>query len=370
MLSREQRIEHVRLCLVDGVGPILRRALLARFGEPQNVWKATRDELRTVPGIGEKTLRAILSSKSNAEAELVVAACESRTTEILVEGTEAYPQRLAEIPDAPGVLFIQGKLESRDGLAVAIVGTRHATRYGLKQAELLASGLARMGITVVSGLARGIDIAAHRAALSSGGRTIAVLGTAVSEVYPPEHVADADAIRQQGAVVSEVMPSGPPVKGAFPRRNRIISGLSLGVIVVEAAQRSGALISARHALEQNREVFALPGPVDSHNSRGCHQLLRDGAVLVESVDDVIRELGPLGTPVKTPDSAPIHHPAAELRLNDLEKQVLAAVGDQPTHVDEVIRRSELEAQRVLSVLSILEVRRIVRKVSGNLVTRV
>ena len=194
-----------------------------------------------------------------------------------------------------------------------------------RQAERLAGSLARAGLSVVSGLARGIDAAAHRGALSAGGRTIAVLGSGLLNIYPPEHRQLADEVAAHGAMLSELPPRSEPLPGTFPQRNRVISGLSLGVIIVEAAEHSGALITARLAMEQGREVFAVPGRVDSRTSRGCHRLLRDGAKLVETADDVLEELGPLVEAAPRDDGQAIHHPA-ELLLNDVEQQVLAGFG--------------------------------------------
>jgi DNA processing protein len=251
------------------------------------------------------------------------------------------------------------------------VGTRHATQYGVAQAERLAGGLVRAGYTVVSGLARGIDAAAHRGALKAGGRTLAVLGSGVLNIYPPEHAQLATEIITHGALLGENPPRSPPLSGAFPQRNRIITGLSLGVIVIEASERSGALISARHAMEQGREVFALPGRVDSRTSRGCHRLIRDGAKLVETIDDVLEELGPLATPTpaaRGDNEPPIRHPA-ELQLNEPEKAVLAAVGDEPLTIDEVVVASGLAVQNVLATISVLEMRRLIRRLGGNRVMR-
>jgi DNA processing protein len=287
----------------------------------------------------------------------------------LTPDSPEYPRLLKEIPDPPGVLFCRGSLLPQDALAIAIVGTRHATQYGRKHAELLAAGLARAGFTIVSGLARGIDAAAHRGALSAGGRTIAFLGSGVLNVYPPEHKELARDVIEHGALLSELPAHRAPLKGAFPQRNRLITGMSLGLIVIEAATASGALISARHAMEQNREVFAMPGRIDSRVSHGCHRLIRDGAKLVESVDDVLEELGPLVEKTSDALGRSVHHPA-ELVLNDLERQVLEAIGEEPTSIDDVARGSELPIHRVLSTLSVLEMRRLVRRVSGQLVMRV
>ena len=232
----------------------------------------------------------------------------------------------------------------------------------------MAAGLARAGLTIVSGLARGIDAAAHRAALDAGGRTIAVLGSGVLNVYPPEHAPLADAIRQQGAVLSELPPLQQPMSGTFPQRNRLITGLSLGVLVVEAAERSGALISASHAAEQGREVFAVPGPADCRMSRGCHRLIRDGAKLVETVEDVLEELGPLFEPLQREDGHTLRHPA-ELQLNEQERQVLDAIATEPTDLDQVVLTTGLPVPRVLATISVLEIRHLIRRIGGNCVVR-
>jgi DNA processing protein len=358
----------VLLALVPGVGPRIRQALLAHFSSAQGVLAASPSELRDVPGIGSKISRAISAARREIDVEAELARCRENRIAVLAESDERYPTRLKEIPDPPGVLFVRGTIAPTDGLAVAIVGTRHATHYGLAQAERLAGGLARAGYTIVSGLARGIDAAAHRGALKAGGRTLAVLGSGVLNVYPPEHAALAGEVIAQGAVMSENPPLSPPLAGAFPQRNRIITGLSLGVIVVEAADRSGALISARHAMEQGREVFAVPGRVDSRMSRGCHRLIRDGARLVESVDDVLEELGPLATPTPREDGREVRHPA-ELQLNEPEQAVLSAVTDDPTSIDDLVVASGLAVHNVLSTVSVLEMKRLIRRVSGNRVIR-
>jgi DNA processing protein len=254
-------------------------------------------------------------------------------------------------------------------VAVAIVGTRHATQYGLRQAERLAGSLARAGVTIASGLARGIDAAAHRGALGAGGRTIAVLGSGVLNVYPPEHKELADEVAGHGAVVSESPPRAAPMAGVFPQRNRIISGLSLGVVVVEAGERSGALITARHAMEQGREVFAVPGRIDDRTSHGCHRLIRDGAKLVQSPEDVLEELGPLVEPALGGDGQVVRHPA-ELLLNELELQVLAAIGSDATAIDDLVAATGLSPAQILSTLSVLEMRHVIRRLSGTLVARV
>jgi DNA processing protein len=359
----------LRLALVDGVGPRLRQLLLDRFGTAAAIFSASLHELREIPGIGPKTARNIAAAAEEIDPEQLAANCAAAGIDIVLRSSPTYPRPLQDIPDPPGVLFVRGRLAPQDALAIAIVGSRHASHYGLSQAERLAAALARAGLTIISGLARGIDAAAHRGALAAGGRTIAVLGSGVLNIYPPEHAALADEVAAAGALVSENAPAAEPFSGAFPQRNRLISGMSLGVLVVEASTKSGALITARHANEQGREVFAVPGRIDSRTSQGCHRLIRDGAKLVESVDDVLEELGPLVAAAPSPTGMPIHHPA-ELVLNDLEKQVLTAITDDATLIDQVISVTRLPPPQVLSTLSVLEMRRLIRRPSGTTVARI
>lgn len=358
----------LRLALVSGVGPRMRQLLLERFGTPLAVLSASPSELRSVQGVGPKLARAISRAAAEIDAEAEIALCRRRGVEIFTAADPRYPAVLHQIHDPPAVLFVRGTLLPDDALAVAIVGTRHATRYGLRQAERLAGSLARAGLVIVSGLARGIDAAAHRGAIDAGGRTIAVLGSGVLNIYPPEHGKLACEVVEHGALVGESPPRAAPQGGLFPQRNRIISGLSLGVLVIEAGDRSGALITARHAMEQGREVFAVPGHIDERTSRGCHRLIRDGAKLVESADDVLEELGPLFEPACRDDGQVVHHPA-ELLLNDQEQKVLAAIRSEATTIDEVVLESGLPAALVLSTVSVLEMRRLIRRLSGSTVVR-
>ncbi len=357
----------LRVCLIPGVGPRTRRALLERFGTCAAALAAPAEQLRQVPGIGPRLCDRIRRA-GEIDVDREIELCRRHQIDIIPEADRRYPGLLREIPDPPGVLFRRGDSLPGDQLALAIVGTRHATRYGLRQAERLAGGLARAGMTIVSGLARGIDAAAHRGSLDAGGRTIAVLGSGVLRVYPPEHAELANAIGRQGAVLSELPPLQQPMSGTFPQRNRLITGLSLGVLVVEAAERSGALISATHAAEQGREVFAVPGPADSRTSRGCHRLIRDGAKLVENVEDVLEELGPLFEPMHRDDGQTLRHPA-ELQLNPQERQVLDAIATEPTDMDQLVRSTGLPAQRVLATICVLEIRHLIRRIGGNCVVR-
>ncbi len=365
---QEAFCDALRLWLTPGVGGRMYKVLVEHFGSPAAVLAASESSLREVPGVGPKLARAIVGGEGRPEITAELELCRRHGIRLLTSDQPAYPHALKEIHDPPGVLFLRGTLLPGDALAIAIVGTRHATHYGLRQAERLAGSLARAGLTIVSGLARGIDAAAHRAALAAGGRTIAVLAAGVLNIYPPEHQTLAEEIAAQGALLSESPPDGQMLAGMFPQRNRLISGLSLGVIVVEAGDRSGALITARHALEQGREVFAVPGSVENRNSRGCHRLIRDGAKLVESPDDVLEELGHLVQAAVRPNGQEIHHPA-ELLLNEIEQQVLGAIRCEATAIDEIVSATGLGVPQVLSTLSVLEMRRLVRRLSGTTVLR-
>lgn len=367
-----ERNAAIRLQMVQGIGPRIYGDLLERFGSASDVLSASPSEIRSVPGVGAK-LSNNLALASEIDIEPLLDCCQGHGISILQRGGDGYSKRLDEIYDPPAILFAKGNLQPSDELAIAIVGTRHATSYGLKVADQLARGLALAGLTIVSGLARGIDAAAHRGALAVGGRTIAVLGGGLLKMYPPEHQSLADEIATSGAVLSEALPEQSPKGGSFPRRNRIVTGLSLGVIVVEAADRSGALISARLANEQGREVFAVPGRMTDRMSKGTNALIRDGATMVQSVDDILEQLGPMPTAAKieskSGESLTIRSPA-ELKLNEQETLVLQLISEDATEIDWIIQHSELPASRVLSTVSVLEIRRLVRRVSGTAVVRI
>jgi DNA processing protein len=355
----------VCLTLIPGVGPLTSRALLERFGTAGRVLDAPISALRQVDGVGRKLADRIHRARRDLDPGTELALCHQHGVQLLPCDHPDYPPPLKEIPDPPPLLYLRGTIEPRDQLAIALVGSRRSTPYGQRISERLACSLARVGFTIVSGLARGVDAAAHRGALKAGGRTIAVLANGLADVYPPEHVELARLIADHGAILSEMHMRQEPIAGLFPQRNRLISGLSLGVVVVEATPRSGSLSTARHALEQNREVFAVPGPVDSLSSQGCHRLIRDGATLVETVDDILEELGPLPRAVRpAPDEPPVRHPA-ELSLSDEERSLLGHLGDQPVSVDDLIRLTSLTPSQVLATLSILEMRRLVHRLPGQ-----
>ncbi|MEN1679099.1 MAG: DNA-processing protein DprA [Planctomycetota bacterium] len=360
-------LAEVRLGMVSGIGPRLRGLLVAEFGDAAAVFRAEPHSLARVSGIGPK-LVAKLQAAEDLDAAGQLSLAERIGAQVVLIGSETYPRALREIPDPPAVLFAKGEIKPEDARSVAIVGSRHPTKYGRSVAQRLATDLAHAGVTVVSGLARGVDAVAHRAALEAGGRTLAVLAGGHARLYPPEHAGLADDVAASGCVLTESPPGMPPLAGSFPQRNRIISGLSLGSVVVEASDRSGALITSKHAAEQGREVFAVPGPIDSRLSRGCHALIQDGAKLVQDVEDILEELPPgAASPAGRPDlNAPRPTPP---NLNEVERRVYEAIGEGPTAVDAVVEISGIPVHRVLSTISVLEVRRVVRRISGTLVAR-
>lgn len=382
-----QVLSTLKLSLVRELGPRTFHALLERFGSAERVLAASVEELAQVPRVTKERARQIRAAQQSTAAEEELALCKQHGVQLIQTADGAYPRLLREIHDPPPLLYVRGALKASDGLAIAMVGARRASVYGRQQAERLAAALAGMGFTIVSGLARGIDAAAHRGALSAGGRTIAVLAGGLAQVYPPEHKELAEQVAACGAVMSEVPMRQEPLPTLFPRRNRIISGISLGVVVVEAGLRSGALITARHAGEQGREVFALPGRIDSLVSQGTHKLIRDGAHLVSCVQDIVEELGPLveatprpdaavsGSPSRakagatavppgTPSTPPVRHPA-ELMLNDIQRRVLDQIPADAVSTEAVIASSGLPAAQVIAVLSHLELRHLVHRLPGN-----
>ncbi|MFH1023754.1 MAG: DNA-processing protein DprA [Planctomycetota bacterium] len=352
------------LSFLPHVGPITSARLLERFGTPAAILQASAGELAAVEGIGPSRAPDIVRARGEALrlAREEIASARRDGFGVLTPGVPDFPAPLRHMPDPPSVLYVRGEYREEDGRAVSVVGSRRATRYGRTQAERIAGDLARRGYTVVSGLARGIDRAAHEGALGAGGRTIAILGSGLRRLYPPEHRELADAIAANGAVLSEFPLDTPPDRGNFPRRNRLISALSLGTVVVEADDKSGALITARFAAEQGREVFAFPGPVDSPASRGTHALIRDGAKLVSSVEDIIEEFYD-----NTPAS-PKQVPALEA-LPPGEKQVLDTLSEGAADLETIAVRTGLDIPDAAAALTRLELKRLVRRYANGYARR-
>jgi len=379
--------EHwLRLAMTEGIGPILIKRLVDRAGGAEPACGASVALLQSIDGVGSAKAAKIRESMQSAHVDEELAKCDKLGVRLICLDDEEYPALLAQIPDPPPVLYVLGGFEPRDLNAIAIVGSRKCSFYGREQSERFAALLAGAGFTVVSGGARGIDSAAHRGALSHPhGRTIAVLGSGIDVPYPPENASLFTDIAQRGrgAVVSEYPLGTPPTPENFPRRNRVVSGMSRGVLVIEADERSGALITARQACDDHgRTVFAVPGRVDHSLSAGPHKLIRDGAVLTTGIEDILENLDPLPyaavEPVaaKTTASAtPQAETAAPTRpalidLTDRQQLIVAQLGVDPIHVDALIDRTAVPAQEILQDLTLLSLRGIVRRVNGQSYVRV
>ncbi|MHB9145353.1 MAG: DNA-processing protein DprA [Symbiobacteriia bacterium] len=386
-MELKQALPWLALARVPGVGPRRFAALLEAFGDPNQVLRAPREQLLHVPGVWPAIVSEIILARERwqgrYEADPAIAhdleQAERCGADLLAFGTDEYPTWLAFIPDPPAILYRRGRRDLRLDPAVAIVGSRQATGYGRMVAEGLADALARHGVTVVSGLARGIDGAAHRGALAAGGRTVAVLGCGVDVIYPFEHRHLFEQVLAEGLIFSELPPGTRPEPHHFPGRNRIISGLSRGVVVVEAAERSGALITVDYALEQGRDVLAVPGNVTSIMSRGPHALLRDGARVAESAEDILEEIGLTGS--RAVAAARAGEQAAALARGGTtarvaasswpgpmartpEAALLAHMGGQPVRVDELVAVSGIAPGAVQATLLMLELQGLIAVLPG------
>ena len=345
----------VALKMVRGIGSVLGLSLVRAFGSPAAIFAESSHALQCA-GVRRDLARALRRFDKWADADAQLERARAVGARLVTWRDAEYPERLRQIHDPPLFLFVKGALQAQDGLAVAVVGSRAASTYGRVMTRTISEGLARSGLTIVSGLARGVDAEAHAAALRAGGRTIAVMGCGVDVVYPSEHHRLHMQIAQHGAVVSELLMRARPDGENFPARNRIISGLALGTLVVEAAENSGSLITAHCAAEQGREVFAVPGPVGAQ-SRGTHKLLRQGAALVERAEDIIAEIAP--------QILAAHRAAPAPPVDEEAAHVLAALDATGTHVDQVIARTGLPAPRVLSILLDLELSALAQQLPGS-----
>lgn len=352
------------LAAVKNVGPSRLRKLIQIFGTPADVFKAKLSELVRVSGVSENTAREIKANRHQEEAAQELQNIKKHNVEVVTIWDENFPPLLKNIYDPPVILYYCGTLEQNDRYAIGIVGARRPTAYGLTTAETLAKELASRGITIVSGLAVGIDSSAHRGTLQGGGRTIAVLGSGLDRLYPPESKPLARKIVKQGAVVSEFPLGTKPEAGNFPRRNRIISGLSLGVVIIEAAQKSGALITAEFATEQGREVFVVPGNITSTKHVGSHQLIKQGAKLVQSVDDILEEITPHLLDIQTQKkSVPVQHP--HIKFSKDEEKIMNTLSSEPVHIDKICLESGFPPQQTLAILLMLELNGVVKALEGK-----
>ena len=421
--SPSEVADDILLSTVDGVGPLTAERLVERFGSAGEALRAPISELVQVEKVGEALARKIATVRESVDVDAIVRFCEENGIAVLTLRDSRYPSRLREIANPPRLLYVRGEIKSEDGRAISVVGTRAATAYGRSQTTRLVRNLVEAGFTIVSGLALGIDGYAHRAALDARGRTIAVLGGGVARIYPREHEDLAARVMNAGALVSEYHPLTTPLPGNFPARNRVVSGLSIGTLVIESGKKGGSMITARFAAEQNRELYAVPGPVDSSVSQGCHELIRDGAILVESVEDILyslpsyeikpvildelkreddrfaegtvgiseRSVASIARPPKTtskgkskpkrpadesefsgsllPDPASVPESKPLPPLNDLERRIVELVGDKVVSIDEIIRAVNLPASSVLGTITALEFKQVLRRLEGASVAR-
>jgi len=341
---------------IKGIGAIRFRRLLDAFGDLETAWKASPAALRDA-GLDRRAIESLVAARAQVDLDAELRRLEQSGAGLITWEDASYPRNLLNIAQPPPVLYVKGTLLPADEWAVALVGTRHASTYGREVARELASGLAASGVTVVSGLARGVDVAAHRAALEAGGRTIAVLGSGVDNIYPPEHAGVAEAIAKAGAVVSDYALGTPPEAANFPPRNRIISGLAKGVVIVEAGEVSGALITADFAAEQGRDVFAVPGNIHQRTSLGANKLIQQGAKMVTGVADVLEELNlALVTEQRTARAA--------LPADATEQRLLACLSAEPVHIDDLGVQMGLPIAQVSGALALMELKGMVRQVGG------
>ncbi len=348
------------IAAVPGIGESRLLALLKRYQSPSLVLEATPEDLQAVAGLDGKTAASLRSSVRRKVGRAQLGTLRSIGADLLIYGTEGYPEPLYHIYNPPPILFVLGSWTAEDARALAMVGSRRATSYGRRVARALGRDLALRGFTVISGMARGIDSEGHRGALETGGRTVAVLGSGLDVPYPPENKGLMGQIASCGAVITEFPPGTEPLAGNFPQRNRLISGLAHGVIVVEATERSGAMITAAYALDQGRDVFSVPGNIENRTSTGTNLLIKRGAKLVQSVDDILEELPPAiaqGSRSLPPS------------LTKPEEEVWEALAEEPLHIDALARGLGVETPRLLATLLGMELRGLIRQQPGKIFSR-
>ena len=357
------------LCLknVPGIGNHLFKRLIERFSLPEAVFQASQQELREVEGISKRQSAAILNYQAPLSIKAELDQANQKGYKIITLADSWYPPLLKEIPDPPPFLYVSGTLDG-SSKNIAVVGSRNPTAYGISTTQKLCADLSAHGITIISGMAVGIDTAAHQGALAGKGRTVAVLGSGFNKIYPSQNLNLFKRISEEGAVITEFALNIEPEAHHFPIRNRIISGMSMGTVVVEATRKSGSLITARLAAEQNREVFAVPGSIQSFKSTGTHALIKQGAKLVENAQDVIEELvayldmGPPGMPEEGVQN---HTAQTQLSLPPEELAVYNNLSPYPEHIDAIIRKTHIESGKLLSLLLQLELKGIVQQLPGK-----
>jgi DNA processing protein len=353
--------------MIPGLGSVALKSLLDRFQEPERIFQASMSDLLRVDGIRKEVAYSILKKRWEGDPEKELEKAEANGVRILTYSDPAYPGLLKEIHDPPMVLYIKGADIPDNRVFIAVVGSRNATDYGLKAAEKIGQGLARRGVGVSSGMARGIDSSSHWGCLEGKGFTIAVLGTGIDVIYPSSNKKLYYQIAEKGAIISEFPMGAPPVPNNFPMRNRIISGLSRGTIIVEATKNSGSLITAALALEQGREVFAVPGSISSFKSAGCHYLIKQGAAaLIENADDVLEAMGmnyPCSQKTDTFKQLPL------IPMDEAETVLYNIIGDYPVHIDKISREGNMEPGEVSSLLMKMELKGMIRQLPGKMFVR-
>jgi DNA processing protein len=349
----------VALSVLPDIGPVLSKKLISFFKTPEKIFDADIDDLLSLEGIGINRARNIKGFSNWDIIDNQIKVSKDCGITIVNFQDPLYPEMLREIEDAPTVFYIKGDIQQQDRYAIASVGSRKPSPYGTSVAESIAEELASMGFTIVSGMARGIDSISHKGALRAGGRTIAVLGSGLDVPYPPENRGLMDKIAGSGCLISEFPPGTPPDKENFPRRNRIISGLSLGILVIEATCDSGSLITAGYALEQGREVFAVPGNITSHASEGTNELIKRGAILTRKADDIVEELAPvLKGFIRSREKS-------RIEITDEENSLCNFLSGEPKHIDIISRESGLSTSKALELLLGLELKGAIRQTAGN-----
>ncbi|HWQ93853.1 MAG TPA: DNA-processing protein DprA [Clostridia bacterium] len=365
----ESREAWVALNMIEHVGPVRVRQLLKHFGDAPAILAASTRQLLQVQGIGEDTAEAIAGWEKGIDLAAELKRIDDYGCQVVTQLDPDYPQLLREIYDPPIVLYVKGKLLAKDKNSVALVGSRMTTPYGMETARKLAYQLAYMGVTVISGGARGIDTAAHQGALTAKGRTIAVLGTGINVIWPAENKELFERVAASGAVITQFAFNRPGDKQSFPIRNRIVAGMTLGTVVIEANLSSGALITANFANEYGRQVFAVPGRIDSPRSKGCHDLIKKGAKLCEGAEDVLSEFEYLFPPSNKPPSASETGVLPALELSANEQKVFDTLNSEETSIDEVIRKSGLPPSAASVTLLSLEMKRLIRQLPGKMFVR-
>jgi DNA processing protein len=363
----EQRLAYIKLNMIEGLGPVSVRRLIDTLGSPKAILEADREALMEARGVGEKLALKIITQRDSIDVEGELEKAEEFGARIVTQLDDEYPAALKSIHDPPLALYIKGSFKPEDAKSIGIVGSRSTSHYGLSAADRLAYQLGQTGFAVVSGLARGTDTAAHMGALKSKGRTIAVLGGALDCLYPPENAGLAEQIATQGAVVSEYPMGRQADRMTFPYRNRIISGLSMGVLLIESAVKGGSMHTAEAAMEQGRTVFALPGRIDTPGAKGPHLLIKNGAKLVETLDDILDEYEFL-IPAEERE-APENEAAArpDVPMTDKETEIVEALWQEPKDMDTLAREVSVPSHELSGLLLGLEMKRVIRTLPGKVV---